>query len=184
MRQSRRVAVTGFGAILIGILAFALFYWANFKTVEVAGPSMEPTFKTGQRVLTSRAYWMVGPIRMNDIVVVRLPDSGETIIKRVKGLPGDVLDMQLIPYSWKLSQGEYTVPEGTYYCLGDNRPVSQDSRDYGPFEQSAVLGKVVVYGTEPWLFGIGALALGTLAASGLAAVYDKRVAAKMAREAE
>ena len=110
----------------------------------------------------------------HEIVVLHVPDTGETLIKRVKGLPGDVIDFKDIPNDWRLSRGEYKVPVGTYYVLGDNRPVSQDSRELGPFERSDVVGKVVIYGSEPWLFGILAAAILAVAASCLAAVYENR----------
>ena len=129
------MVITGFGAAMLGVLAYASFFYFNFKTVQVTGESMEPTFESGRRLLMSKAFWLVGPIQRNDIVVIKTPDTGETLIKRVKGLPGDVIDFMDIPYSWKLVMGEYKVPAGTFYCLGDNRPVSQDSRDLGNHSQ-------------------------------------------------
>ena len=183
MPNRRRVVITGFGFVLVGILCFFGFFYMNFRSVEVRGQSMEPTFESGRRLLMSSSYWLVGSIQKNDIVVIRVPDTGETLIKRVKGLPGDVIDFMDVPHSWKLANGEYKVPANSYYCLGDNRPVSQDSRDYGPFDESAILGKVVIYGTEPWLYGITGLALFALLGSGMAALYDSRVAARRASEA-
>lgn len=182
MPNSRRVVITGFGAVLLGILCFFAFFYLNFRSVEVRGQSMEPTFESGRRLLMSNAYWLVGPIRKNDIVVIKVPDSGETLIKRVKGVPGDVIDFMDVPHSWRLAAGEFKVPPGTLYCLGDNRPVSQDSRDYGPFENNAILGKVVIFGTEPWLYGITGLAVLALLGSGLAAIYDTRRSARKPEE--
>lgn len=154
---------------MIGVLIFAIFCSLNFKTVKVSGESMEPTFENGRTLLMSRAYWLVGPIQRNDIVVVKTIETQETLIKRVKGLPGDVIDFMDIPRNWRLTKGEYRVPTGSYYCLGDNRPVSQDSRDLGPFDKSQVLGKIVVYGNEAWLMAFGSLAafafIGTMSSS-------------------
>ncbi len=179
MPNRRRVAITSFGAFLLGVLGFLLFFRMNFKSVEVRGQSMEPTFESGRRLLMSSAYWLVGPIRKNDIVVLKEPESGDTIIKRVKGLPGDVIDFADIPISWSFSQGEYRVPEGTYYVLGDNRMVSQDSRMYGPFETSDVLGKVVIFGHEPWFYGILGLATLAVVASGIATLLEGKAAARV-----
>lgn len=172
--KNTRVIRTGFGLFLFGVLGFALFFYANFKTVEVRGPSMEPTFESGRHLLMSNAYWLVGQIRKNDIVVVKAPEAGETLIKRVKGLPGDVVDFMAVPHNWKLVNGEYKVPDGTLYVLGDNRPVSQDSRDFGPFEKSDVLGKIVVYGNEPWIMWMLVLAGIAILSSGIAAWIDSR----------
>lgn len=158
---------------MLGVLAFALFFYFNFKTVEVRGQSMEPTFESGQHVLMSNNYWLVGQIRREDFVIVRVPDTKEALIKRVKGLGGDVIDFMYVPHDWKLSSGEYKVPEGHYYVLGDNRPVSQDSRDYGAFEAKDIEGKVVVLGPEPWIFAVG-LAAALLAVSTLMSLGFER----------
>lgn len=132
---------------MIGVLAFAVFFLLNFTTVVVSGPSMLPTFKTGRRLLASKAYWLVGGLRHDDIVVVREKDSHAGtgyFIKRVYRLAGEKVDMVNIPRTWKLRQGPFTVPEGTVYVLGDNREVSSDSREFGPVELSRIIGKVVV----------------------------------------
>jgi signal peptidase I len=165
MTESKRtVVLTGFGVFLLFVLAFAVFFWANFHTVVVRGESMEPTLDPGQRVLVSKAYWLVGPIDRSDVVVLQ-EEGGEVLIKRVVGLPGDKVDFALVPRSWRLAQGEYHVPEDSLYVVGDNRPVSQDSRDFGPFAPDDVIGKVVVFGGEPWLLGFGLVAGATVLAS-------------------
>ncbi len=147
LSRMRRHAFTGFGAAMIGVLAFAVFFLLNFTTVVVSGPSMLPTFKTGRRLLASKAYWLVGPIRHDDIVVIREidPNAGTGyFIKRVYRLEGEKVDMVNVPRSWKLAQGEYVVPKNDLYVLGDNREVSSDSRELGPIDRSRIIGKVVV----------------------------------------
>ena len=147
LEHLRRRAFTGFGAAMIGVLAFAVFFLLNFTTVVVSGPSMLPTFKTGRRLLASKAYWLVGSLRHDDIVVIREkdPNAGTGyFIKRVYRLAGETVDMVNVPRSWKLAQGPYVVPKGMIYVLGDNREVSSDSRELGPIELSRIIGKVVV----------------------------------------
>ena len=139
----KKVLFTGFGVFLLFVLAFVIFFFLSFETVEVKGQSMEPTFHTGQRLLITRLYWLVGPIKKNDVVVVHHPGTGEVIIKRVYAVAGDVVDFYNVPESWNLGKGEYKVPADSYYILGDNRPVSDDSRLFGPIKSSAILGKVV-----------------------------------------
>jgi signal peptidase I len=127
------------------VLAFAIFAYLNFKTVEVQGRSMFPTFRTGQRVLVSKAYWLVGPIRDNDVVV--LTDTGPTgyIIKRVMWSGGEKVDWKWVPDNYRLELGALTVPPGFIYVLGDNRPESEDSRKFGPRDLKDVIGKVIVW---------------------------------------
>lgn len=142
--RKRKVLLTGFGIFLLSVLAFAVFFFFNFHTVEVKGPSMEPTFNQGQRLLVSNAYWLVGGIKKNDIVVVKSND--EFIIKRVYALEGETVDLFNIPENYSLTEGEYKVPPGKIYILGDNRPMSEDSRQFGPVDRSEILGKVIVIG--------------------------------------
>ena len=140
-RVPTRVACgIGLGA---GLIAALVFYF-NFHTVIVQGMSMEPTFHTGQKVLVSKAYWLIGPIRDNDIVVAKDTVPGQYIIKRVYKMGGERVDYTYAPKSWSLALGDYTVPAGTLYLLGDNLEVSEDSRSFGPVDVSKVLGKVVI----------------------------------------
>ena len=143
VHRKRKVIFTSFGVFLLFILAFVLVFSSNFQTVQVKGESMEPTFLSGQRLLITRAYWMVGGIKRNDIIVLKKPDTGETIIKRVYAMPGETVDFYNVPENWNLAKGEYKVPKDTYFVLGDNRPVSEDSRIFGPIGEKFVMGKVI-----------------------------------------
>jgi signal peptidase I len=144
MKSNRKRAITGFGVTLFFLLAFALYFHFTFTTVIVSGESMLPTLKSGQRVLTSRAYWLVGPIKQKDIVVIK--DDGPTgyIIKRVYRMPGETVDWYNTPEGFDFTKGEFKVPAGSVYVLGDNREVSEDSRKFGPVKLTDIIGKVVI----------------------------------------
>jgi signal peptidase I len=144
MKATRKRAITGFGVTLLFLLAFAIYFQFTFQTVVVSGESMLPTLKSGQRVLTSKAYWLVGPIKQKDVVVLR--DDGPTgyIIKRVYKMAGEIVDWSLVPETFDFRQGEFRVPEGNIYVIGDNREVSEDSRKFGPVPLDKVIGKVVI----------------------------------------
>ena len=144
----RKVLFTGFGVFLLFVLAFSVFFFLQFQTIQVQGPSMEPTLKQGARVLTSRAYWLVGEIQKGDIIVLKSPKDGTIVIKRVYALQGEMVDFLNAPEDWPMVQGEIQVPTDHYYVLGDNKPVSEDSREFGPVPKSRVLGKVVVWNTS------------------------------------
>lgn len=128
----KKRAITGFGVTLLFILGIAIFFYMNFRTVIVSGNSMEPYFLSGQRLLASQAYWLVGPIRNGDVVVVREADREGYFIKRVYKQGGEVVDWQNVPEDWSLpDKGEYRVPSGHVFVLGDNRAVSEDSKIVG-----------------------------------------------------
>ncbi|MCA0361476.1 MAG: signal peptidase I [Armatimonadetes bacterium] len=145
--KKKKQVVRGFTAFLLFVLAFALMMLFNFRTVEVKGDSMVPTFNSKDHVLVSKAYWLVGEVKRNDIVVVKSRDvPNEYYIKRVYATGGDTVDLYNTPEGWSPFEGEveYKVPAGEYYVLGDNRPVSEDSREWGPVKLDEILGKVIV----------------------------------------
>ena len=149
--------------IVIAIaLAAALFinYVLIINSVVPSG-SMESTIMTGSRMMGLRvSYWFADPQR-GDIVVFKYPDDpSENFVKRVIGVPGDVVEIRGgvtyvngeeldEPYLNETPQprnfGPYEVPEGHYFMMGDNRNNSNDSRfwknTYVPREY--VLGKAL-----------------------------------------
>ncbi len=144
MTNKPRKTITGFGVLMLFVLAGALFFRQLFFTVQVSGNSMYKTFRSGQRLLATSAYWMVGEPRRNDIVVFKLGEKDEPIIKRIFKVGGEEVDWLNAPRNWKIENGPYKVPAGSVYVLGDNRSESEDSRVYGPVERSQILGKVVL----------------------------------------
>lgn len=176
----RKVAFTGFGVALLFILAMAVVFYLNFKTVIVSGPSMEKTFKNGDRLLATRAYWLVGPIRKKDVIVIKSEDGRGYIIKRVCYMPGETVDLWNSPRSeiWSIANGPYVVPQDAYYVLGDNRAVSEDSRSFGPVKKDRVLGKIVML-PESWIqllfISLGGIAGFILLVYGITTFVNKRI---------
>ena len=131
-----------------------------FTPVIVSGQSMEPTFKNDNKIVISKIH----KINRFDMIVFHAPNSEEDFIKRVIGLPGDVVVMKddslyingeeyLEDYvqankdqifeGQKLTQDfEVEVPEGYLYVLGDNRRHSMDSRVIGVIDEKSVVGAV------------------------------------------
>jgi signal peptidase I len=148
------------------LLAAVLFFVINSVSarVRVDGFSMQPTLEDNELVLVNKmAYWLGQP-KHGDIVVFRYPvNPSEDLIKRVIGLPGDVVKIQdgkvyinglgvSEPYIAAAPEyfGEWVVPEGQLFVLGDNRNDSLDSHEWGvlPFEN--VIGKaVLIYWPPP-----------------------------------
>ena len=142
------------------ILALVLYLGLNYLTarVQVHGQSMYPTFKGGEYVLVYRQAYHWGQPQRGDIVVFH-PDSmrREDYIKRIIGLPGDTVRIhngvvyingQPIeePYINEPPryEGQWTVPEGYIFVLGDNRNNSRDSHVMGPVPLDTVVGKAIL----------------------------------------
>lgn len=134
-----------FPIILLVLLAFAIFFSLNFRTVEVLGPSMLPTLKSGRKVLVTSAYWLLGPIHKGDIVVVHEFTGTGYFIKRVHSMGGDTVETSFAPRSHRITDGKFVVPEGMVHLIGDNLSQSEDSRKFGPVKIEQILGKVLVW---------------------------------------
>lgn len=132
---------TGFGVAMLFVLGLAIFMYFNFRTVIVSGRSMFPTFKTGDKVLVCKAFWLVGKVKDGDVVVLTDPNPDGYIIKRVYRTAGETVDWKFGPLSQKV--GPFTVPPGMIYVLGDNLLESFDSRLFGARYMDGVIGKVI-----------------------------------------
>lgn len=143
-QRGKRRRVRAFTVFLLLTLAVAAVFAVFFHTVEVKGPSMLPTLTNDRKVLVSSAYWLVGRLKKDDIVVIREADGNGYFIKRVRGMPGDEIEWSLAPRDHPFANGKFRVPAGTVYVLGDNLDQSTDSRVLGPIPQDRLYGKVVV----------------------------------------
>ena len=129
-------------------LAVLLFLVINIISarVRVDGFSMRPSLDDGEFVLISRLAYQRGSFQ-----------HGEDYIKRVIGLPGDkvkindgVVSINGSPISEPYIaappdySGEWTVPAGNLFVLGDNRNNSADSHAWGFLPEGNVLGKALV----------------------------------------
>ncbi|MBO8464005.1 MAG: signal peptidase I [Firmicutes bacterium] len=128
---------------------------------EIPSESMENTIMTGDRLIALRtAYWFSDPER-GDIVVFHYPDDETDLyIKRVIGTPGDTvegkdgkvyvngeeLEEPYIKEEIEEDFGPYTVPEDSYFMMGDNRNESWDSRFWENtyVKKEKILGKAFV----------------------------------------
>jgi signal peptidase I len=140
-------------------LAAVLFFAINAVSarVRVDGFSMLPTLQNGEYVLVNRLAYRADLPDRGDIIVFLSPVNDQDLIKRVIGLPGDqilIKDGQVVlngqaldePYiaAAPLYDGEWTVPEGELFVLGDNRNDSSDSHAWGLLPVENVIGKAVL----------------------------------------
>jgi signal peptidase I len=151
------------------VLSVVLFLLINGLSarIRVESISMQPTLFDGNFVLVNRIAYRIGEPGRGDVVVFRYPPDPdkEPYIKRVIGLPGDVVRVEngrVLVNDFPLSesyimadpnyQGTWQVPEGNLFVLGDNRNNSSDSHSWGFVPIENVIGKaeVVYWPPEQW----------------------------------
>ena len=156
--------------IIAILLAAAVLYF--IRPTIVKQTSMEDTLHENDYMIMYRQAYRSHEPERGDIVIFQSSlvneDSGKDklLIKRVIGLPGDDImisggqlyingeeymedylkDGYTPAFEIPPEGGTYTVPEGTYFCMGDNRAGSVDSRykEVGVVSKEAIKGKVIV----------------------------------------
>ena len=151
-------------AIGLAVLLFFIVRQFLFRVAHVTGSSMVPTLSHGDMVVLNRWSYLFSSPRLGDIVAFPNPeDPSEYYIKRVIGIPGDVVDLRdgvfyvngellddAFSYDQVIALGDtvfpVTVPEGRFFVLGDNRNGSLDSRfaSVGTIDGSDMVGRVLL----------------------------------------
>ena len=145
--------------ISLAISAFIIIFL--YQPVKVEGTSMMPSLDDQERIFVNKFVYRLEPIQRGDIVVFRYPrDPSKSYIKRVIGVAGDHIHIlagrvylngnpveeDYVPPEYADARScpdDVVVPPNAYYVLGDHRTMSNDSRDFGPVNQSYIYGKAV-----------------------------------------
>ncbi|MCC6615162.1 MAG: signal peptidase I [Anaerolineae bacterium] len=158
------------------LLIVFVYTLVNLATTRyfIDGPSMQPSFYTGQYVLVSRVPYLVGEPQRGDIVVFNTPGArydDPSLIKRLIGLPGETVtirDGQVFvdgiildePYIKEECQqnrcrdAEWALGADEFFLMGDNRNNSNDSRYFGPVPRSNLVGEALVRYWPPSDWGV------------------------------
>ncbi len=152
--------------LIIGIAVFALAWVFLAEPLEVTGESMEPTLHNKEQILVEKISMNFDELQRGDIIVFNSPENPKVlVIKRIIGIPGDIVTIQrnavflngqqleetylekgmLTEAKDMLAEGVKTqVPFKSYIVLGDNRTNSTDSRDFGPIKEEEIVGKAIL----------------------------------------
>jgi signal peptidase I len=146
----------------------------TFYVSELSSASMSPTLLTGDSVLVNRIIYRLRPPRRGDIIVFHFPQTGgRDFVKRVIGVPGDVVQEQagrftvngIVVHESRTAPSGHAqvlstvlepqrVPADRFYVLGDNWRTSLDSRFWGTVDEQEIVGKAILicwsHGTHWW----------------------------------
>jgi signal peptidase I len=145
-------------SVLIAVILIVFIY----QPVKVEGTSMMPTLTNEERIFINKFiyHYGLGNIERGDMVVFWYPlDTSKSYIKRIIGVPGDVikidsgqvsvngnvLEEDYVPeeYRDRVSWGPERVPPDRFFVLGDHRNSSNDSRAWGFVDRKYIYGKAV-----------------------------------------
>lgn len=151
------------------LLTLFIFWLVNTATgrYRVQGHSMMPTLEEGEYLIINKLSYYLDEPQRGDIIVLHFPrDRSREYIKRIIGLPGDMVEVAdgrvsvngveleepYINGAASYSSGSWRVPEGQYFVMGDNRNNSSDSRSWSYLPRADIVGKawLIYWGVENW----------------------------------
>lgn len=145
----------------VGVLAYLFF----IRPFQVNGMAMAPNYSNGMYLMTKVVRPNNITVERGDVIIFKSPKNPEVeYIKRVVGMPGETVMLQSGEVNingQKLDETKYlspgvltnagtflaegqslTIPSGQYFTLGDNRPYSPDSREWGFVPQGNIISQV------------------------------------------
>jgi len=149
------------------VLTLLMFLVINLavQNFDVDGHSMEPNLHDQERLMVDKWTYLFHPPARGDVVVfVAPPNPSLDYVKRIIGLPGDVITIhnttvivdgvtlndtfvkpanQGNPFAEKHIEN-MVVPPNDYFVLGDNRGDSSDSRDWGFLPRKNIIGRAAL----------------------------------------
>ncbi len=162
------------GATVILAAVIFLGLQTTVESIIVDGPSMEPNFHNGQRLIINKAIYKFNGPQRGDVIIFQSPNGDHSdYIKRVIGLPGETVmikdetvsilreDGEVFPldepYIAKQSRKAFSgekIPENEYFVLGDNRTNSDDSRSGWTVPRQNIVGKSWLSVWPPDVWGL------------------------------
>ncbi len=155
---------------VIALVAAILLRLFVVSAYRVNSTSMADTLFEGDYIFVNKLAYEYGTSpQIGDVIVFKYPNNPtKDFIKRIVALPGQTvqiadkilyvdnqvaeipvhskhIDKRIIPgdLSFRDNFGPYTVPEGHYFTMGDNRDDSRDSRFWGGVPSENIRGKAV-----------------------------------------
>lgn len=160
LREFREFVIDTSKLILTVVVVLVIvIYVASLQ--QIVGPSMSPTFNNKDIAILNKLHYRFFKVKRYDIVSVEY-ESTKYLIKRVIGMPGDVIEYKdnilyingnVVKEKYLLKDvytndfslvdlGYDKIPEDMYLVLGDNRENSMDSREFGLIKKKDIIGKV------------------------------------------
>ncbi len=151
--------------VILALVIVVPIRYFLFQPFFVRGQSMEPNFEDGDYLIVDEISYRFRNPQRGEVVVFKYPQNpSQRYIKRIIGLPGELLEIkdgkvmvfnekgeQVLNESDYLSSSLQTsgdvqvrLGDNKYFVLGDNRPSSSDSRYWGSLPRENIIGRVFI----------------------------------------
>lgn len=157
-------------SIVLALSVFVLLYLFVAQPNQIDGRSMDSNFTNGEYIITDKLTYKFREPKRGEVVVFKAPSTepcaeneceyikriialGGDRIKVEKGniyLNGELLEQNFLDSHIKSDPGQFlqegiekTIENGFYICMGDNRPYSRDSREFGVIAKQDIVGRAV-----------------------------------------
>ncbi|WP_054957799.1 signal peptidase I [Paenibacillus dakarensis] len=170
-KKKKNEIVEWIKALLIALILVVLIRWLLFQPFIVQGPSMQPTFVTGQKIIVNEILYDIRKPQRGEVIVLHVPSEGRDFIKRVIAVAGDTVQVEgdkvivngkqvnetyiqeavdqahaedRLYNSLNFPNNDFPdgkVPEGHVFVMGDNRSNSTDSRMIGYIPLEDIVGR-------------------------------------------
>ncbi len=152
-----------FCLLFFSVVSYTICNHFILTSVVIQGKSMHPTLREGEHYLLDRWTYRYSAPQRSDLVVLRDPGHSDYAVKRLIALPGETvrisrgkvyLNNKLLTEPYLAGAAPTFLPNGDertfilgaeqYFVMGDNRPVSEDSRYYGPISRDSITGHIAI----------------------------------------
>jgi signal peptidase I len=162
----RQMIIESLKVVAVAAVTVFIIRYFLFKPFYVKGASMEPTFQENEYLIIDEITYRFRQPMRGEVVVFKYPDvQRDYFLKRIIGLPGErvkVTDGKVTVYNTQHPEGividekylsaeiltvgeqDITLNDHEFFVLGDNRPLSYDSRRFGPVDRDQLVGRVIL----------------------------------------
>ena len=130
-------------SVVLAVILAAILRLFIIQPFYIPSASMEPTLLPNDRIIVNMLAYRFHPPQRDDVIVFRYPlDPSRDFIKRIVAFGGETVEVRnntlivngvrimepFLPHEYYPNYGPFTVPQGSYFVMGDNRNNSDDSR--------------------------------------------------------
>lgn len=156
--------------VVIALLIVVPIRYFIFQPFFVRGQSMEPGFHDGDYLIIDELTYRLRLPQRGEVIVFKYPQNpSQRYIKRIIGLPGEVVEIRdggvfimseqkemaleendyLLNIEYTPGQTRLVLGQDEYFVLGDNRVASSDSRKWGAVPENYIIGRVLLRAWPP-----------------------------------